>query len=923
MYGETPAAALQVAAFSSESQRSTNPYDGGYAIPSGYGMFTMGGDEDVAANRAGQYDGSIPMNSSNVLYNVPSYYQAGNYGGYSGSSYRVQSSRKEPNNTTTTATKAPKAGSERNRSSTSHHNGSSGETGSLQGARTSADQLYGPARTSETGNVVRHSGSGSFRSGFNYGDSNDPYGGGFAGMSSSGGGLRVGNVALMSRSGATTATSIGDCHLSRKEDGGFTPQSDNTFLDYRGSFDGRSADSRSGDCATLSSLGSAYDPAYNSHNMNQRVSDPTLLSKPQRRLSESLWKEGTQPNTSATTSATAHSGSGSSLSRLSKSDHATPVLAPSVTQRTAPHSAFPLSSPATAAAAAKPATVQRKRSFADAERAQTLMKSGSFHSYSSNFGEAGCSPFYDVEALSYAEKLTPKAPGQAHAATAATAATTIAAANAAATAMVPAPPSSATQGASASPTKTAFGTCRSCPQQNSRNILAAADKKPAAQAMTEIHFLPGVQDKAPAPAPPSSSNAKTEKPPLVSAPKPNSAAPPHCSLREQLDKSFSGKNRRVIVEGVDTASSHSGCSGSKQHHAPPFRYNGTVLPSTFATVSPRAHGTTTATVAKAPIGRTAEPPRTHLSRNSRKPGSARQHTQPPGTVANASSTKRGKVAAQSSPSLEGLPHALKEHPVKAVAAAAPSQLAAFAVAPPPSGTRDPNRFFRRRHLMQPTTSFSATEVVRPAEASSSSPSSSPSQQPSTAKSKGSLNSTSTQMPVRRDIRGNSTASLNVLPMVANNLIGDGQINVNGMKGDGAANANGPQPPVTQQRRRPSISKSIVPQASGAEAAHEPMPASSSSSRHHSGSETYSLNDVASTAQSQSCPSIELLVDEGANGLLQRRSSSWSVHSSACSSDSGDGSHCSASRARRRKDRMLPTVEEEMERLAHSRFGVRL
>jgi hypothetical protein len=178
------------------------------------------------------------------------------------------------------------------------------------------------------------------------------------------------------------------------------------------------------------------------------------------------------------------------------------------------------------------------------------------------------------------------------------------------------------------------------------------------------------------------------------------------------------------------------------------------------------------------------------------------------------------------------------------------------------------------------------------------------------------------------------------PTVVNNLVGDGSrgnnnggvtaasnrgVSVKGSKRSGnMVLGSKPQPPPPQRRRGPStIATNIIPQSGGSEALRESnYHTTNAVNRHRSGSETHSLNDLAGSAQTRSCPSLDLSADEGTNPYLQYRSSSWSGHSTVCSSDSGDGSHNSSTRAKRQQDRMLPSVEEEMERYSNMRYGVR-
>ncbi|KPA74417.1 hypothetical protein ABB37_09117 [Leptomonas pyrrhocoris] len=903
--GDTPTMASPAPAIPCYPQHSTNPFDGGYDMTNGGGMFVMDGTEETGA---GKYDNegenafaTTTTGSYHTLYNVPSYYQAGTYGGggNNGANYPAQSSRKLPGG------RAPLPLA----STDNYRNGSVNEA-----APAAPNQLYGSTgmNTTAEGPTVPDSGHGGTSAAYDYNDLGDFYG---VGVGAASAGSREGNscVPWRNRSGATTATSLGDCHLSRKEDGGFTPQTENTFLQSHGSFGARSLESRAGDHSAVSEEGSAYDAAYYGHLASQHESEPGLLlqqQQQQRRLSGSFRKGN------MSSSVTSKSASGGSISRLSKSSHTAPSIAPSPAQRSAP----PRSPPAQNTTAPKPAA-QRKRSSTAAQEAeeggrQELRKSRSFHSYAETYGAAGCSPLYDIDGRSTGNATPPDTVHET---------VVVAAAPA-----VPATPSASPAKPTPLPSPPPKATLNRSRQVKPGRMLTS--RKVSLQPISDIPLLPDVPDREPPREPRSPLRRESEASALapmqkVAAPAKaasNAASPLRAKLKKPVGKGGNEGKRRALGEGSDAASSQSGSSTSQQARTPPScrpstdkttptsKRQDTVLPLTSATTT---SATTLAPPANAMSGKDSA--RSNAGRGNQAPTTPAT-TRDAATTTSTLSVNHNKESTRSSP--------LSVHLAKAVGAPAGApailspQLTAFTASPPPSESRTPGRFFRRRHMSQQVVPLSATEVSKP-ETSSAQPA--PTRTPPTsAGSRGASNIVPTTTPPNHDIHGSSLAS-NVTPMATNNVggekFGGGVGTRRNVNDDGGSK---PQLPSPQGRRRPSIAANVAPPFDGAGVTRDRNFSNGRVSRHRSGSDMHSLTDVAGTAQTRSYPSLDLSVDEGTNPYLQRRSSSWSGHSTAASSDSGDRTHHSASRAKRQQDRVLPNIEE-MGQFSKSRFGLRL
>ncbi|XQJ29448.1 hypothetical protein NXY56_005499 [Leishmania guyanensis] len=75
----------------------------------------------------------------------------------------------------------------------------------------------------------------------------------------------------------------------------------------------------------------------------------------------------------------------------------------------------------------------------------------------------------------------------------------------------------------------------------------------------------------------------------------------------------------------------------------------------------------------------------------------------------------------------------------------------------------------------------------------------------------------------------------------------------------------------------------------------------------SGMELRLLGESSNGIMSRSCPSVDNSADEGTNAFLIQRSSSWSVHSARSTTDTGEVT--SAARKKRQAERMLPIAHE--------------
>lgn len=917
MYGGTPAMAMQPPMPSTDPQRSSGPFDGGYEMPSGFGMYTMGGDSDndnddtnafgTTNTGAGTFRGQATLSSAS-LYNVPSYYQAGSYGGFpQGGTYRVQGSRRvsaavqvSPAVTTTTAAAAAAAG----------------------------------------GSTRQRSGYNGMGSSFDYDDNSDFYGGD-RGVGVSGGAEQLGshvrdvdhngsNLASAVRSGATTATSISDCHLSRKDDGGFTPRTNNTFLQSHGSLGAGSVDSRgSGGVGVDGGVGSVYEGVYFTTSASGHSSEPALSAPPQRRLSDTpLRRETPASHSSSSTISTATAqhdqhNSGNNLSaRLSRSDHVVPLLASSPMPRAIPRQAVVSASQNTTSTGSR-SSVQHH-----------LRKSNSFHRPSGNAEDVVCAPVYDMEPAN-SPTTTPRTP--------------------------PAAPSSAAS-TSTSPRKLHVNGL-AAPTKQAAGSEEKTAVKPNTSATTEIPFLPSVPNKSPTRVTASSSTPRAA---FDSVGIPHPAAARATTTQDPPPPVAPGKEwkARTHVEEVDKTSSHSGGSANrtprtppsrkaaKERTSPPGKHTGTVLPSTTTT-------TTTVPITALPAtAALAEAPQMHNDSSTtrrRRVSNPVTSTSTSNSALAAPSDSRDTTLSSLSPvqlsRTMGVSTVEQQQQQQQASAAQPppqppsQALMAFTVAPPPTEAKDPNRFFRRRYLQPPVSPLSAVEVSKPVAPSGTKSDTAASTKATAAP----LTAATARLPTAKAGRNGASLLSNASPVAVNNLVGSGgggrsaastannspHVNTTAATAGAAAltatsttsgvGTGKPRPPssAAARRRAPSgASSSIVPTANGTDAARDAVQANSAPHRHRSGSETHSLHDIAGTTQTRSCPSMELSMDEGTNPYLQRRSSSWSGHSTVCSSDSGEGSHASSVRAKRHQDRMLPSVEEEMERYSLARFGVR-
>lgn len=934
MYGNFSATAVQPAMPSTDATRTTSPFDGGYEMPSGFGMYTMADDaDDTNVTTGGLGGAALGSMSSASLYNAPSYYQAGSYGGFpNGGTYRVQSSRR------VTGAAAMQASP-----STTHTHAAGGSGAGMYGGTTGGQAM---AKAIGGGASMRRSDYGGLGgSAFDDDDTSDFYGGGGVG----GEGAAVNPHLLPNsggvRSGATTATSLGDCHLSRKDDGGFTPQTDNTFLRSHGSLGGGSVDSRGGDRSALSDGGlnsngvngsSAYGAGFFSANVSRHGSDFTA-SQPlqQRRLSDPplCATQGSSSSTISTVSAgpqqqQAQQERGPTTSApLSKSgDHVAPVLAASPTPRVVSRQI----SPQRSATGPKSAVSMPRRS-------------GSFHRLSGTAEDSIFAPFYETE-RNKSPVSTPPAP-TAGATTAAAAASTI-----------PAPPPTGTTSASNSPRKAPIASTAAPAIKPMTAAATAAEgtttAKAPSQPSTAIPVLPSVSDK------PSARGRSVSLPSRATAESANTAAaPPTPVLTSTSEVSPMSKKERAMrthIEGVEeVASSHSGDSATRKPRTPPSRkpakdkttppskHTGTVLPPAFSAATTTATHPAISTVIE-----------THQGIANISPNNAQRRISTHTVVSSASTSAVTGTADSKDTTLSSLSPIQLSQTMQAAASQQqqqqqqplpqpPQAQMAFTVAPPPSETRDPKRYYRRHHLQPSVAPLSATEVSKPvgaptatAAAAATSRNADASLKSSSVSSAAAPLTASKRAPSARDTRLGASLLSNRSPMAVNNLVGNGI-----SSGAVTANNNSPHvnnggtstiggiaggvgktqrlPATSERRRMPSATGSIVPQTNGTD-----VQTNSAPQRKRSGSETHSLNDIAGTAQTRSCPSMELSTDEGTNPYLQRRSSSWSAHSTVCSSDSGEGSHTSSVRRKRQQDRMLPSVEEEMERYSMARFGVR-
>ncbi|CBZ29296.1 hypothetical protein, unknown function [Leishmania mexicana MHOM/GT/2001/U1103] len=205
---------------------------------------------------------------------------------------------------------------------------------------------------------------------------------------------------------ATSGTALSDCHLSRKDGGGFTPASARTFLNSDDSFGGRSVDSRrsvhdslmapasSMSCSVRGSVGSGYylettfrGDEHDHGHVTRSADGAVVLSAAQHRLSDSI-----------------HLASrGGAVSRLSSenifglarrvdaSERGTTITEPLHAQPHGHLSGFSTSQNGRFVSPRERGTVEDDAQYLSANTASLASVSSG-----NGLGPSGCSPFYDL-----------------------------------------------------------------------------------------------------------------------------------------------------------------------------------------------------------------------------------------------------------------------------------------------------------------------------------------------------------------------------------------------------------------------------------------------------------------------------------------------------------------------------------------------
>ncbi|KAG5471460.1 hypothetical protein LSCM1_01549 [Leishmania martiniquensis] len=712
-------------------------------------------------------------------------------------------------------------------------------TGFQQGA-CSAAHLYGGSG--------RGGGSGFSRT-IVYGSPSDPRAAACnASVSAAGFGAPHFGPVYRTNSAATSGTALSECHLSRKDGGGFTSASARTFLRSDDSFGSRSGNSIPSlpdslvtppsymSCPVEESVGSAYylntacgekkqDDGLSTHSAEGAL----VLHAAQRPLSSSAHV--------ASRGAASPLSSENSFSMMRRADLVGRVATASPPTLPMPP---PAQRPEISAAQNGKLGPRFKRNNAESDALCVAVRTDSSASESllNGLGPTGCSPFYD---LSSATTESPKADRR---------------------------PSAASHREDVRPTT---ATAR----RSERGRLPSGPRRPAGDQRGNAH---------------STGSASASSTSSIAT----SAAPRQRSLLAETMSTASTESKETIssLGSVGTSKPPAGRSSPSATRKPRRKDPRKAHPSRSTSIAAAhaADGEDTAPVPSSPMPITNAAGRTQTA------------TASPFSRASPARCERGVTRCQAAVASQP-PQALRQqwNPTSAPKGSTP----AFMVAPPSHDERHPRPFLRRRYLRGHVTPLSATEVqmamvpfsprrdVPPSRHTVSGPS--PKAPPKTTvppppSQHDQISLPGTAQPWSPNATASSSASFSVTP----------EKFITVASGAGARR--------TQQRLAGfagfHLSLGVEGMCVAAENSNE---RSLRSLGARSGTETRMLGESSTGIMSRSCPSVEYSVDEGTHPFLIQRSSSWSVHSARSTTDSGEVS--GIARKKRQTERMLSTAQE--------------
>ncbi|KAG5497060.1 hypothetical protein GH5_01589 [Leishmania sp. Ghana 2012 LV757] len=655
-------------------------------------------------------------------------------------------------------------------------------------------------------------------------------------------------------SAATSGTALSECHLSRKDGGGFSSASARTFLKSDDSFGGRSENSRlslHNSVVTLASDlsypaqesgGSAYylESTYQGNEQDhggvtQSVEGAGVVSTAQPQLS----------NSTHVTSRGAVSPlrSENSFSMVRQADHVGRAASGPLAPHLPPHHQRSEFSTSQSGKFAPP----RKRSTteSDLQRAATSIVSSASGSFGNGFGPTGCSPFYDFSTIATESQRTGRSPSAASSRDY-TVSTTTAASRSGSTRL----PSTRRRSASERRSNTRPSGSASASSTRSIATSGTARQRPLLQDMMSTASAESKETTS------SHDSVNTSKPATGRA-SPSAPRKPRCKDTTKLNHSRSASIAAAhSVEGMRTSRPSSSCP---------------VMP--VAKTEARDSTPTAAPFAEASRVKCAMEDK------------GRCHT----AVA---SQQLRPLRQQSSP-----------------ASAAHGATPAFVVAPPSHDERHPRPFQRRRYLRGHVTPLSATEMQMTMVPFSPRRDVPPSRNTLRGPSPQTPAKTAVPLPPPQpdlftlpgttqawspSVTASSSASFSVTP--------DKLITV----------TSSPGARRTQQRLAGLAGFHIPLGVEGLCVASENS--NERSLRNlgvRSGTELRMLGESSNGIMSRSCPSVEYSADEGTNPFLIQRSSSWSVHSARSTTDSSEVT--GIARKKRQPERMPLTahdVEEE-------------
>lgn len=748
---------------------------------------------------------------------------------------------------------------------------------------TSATRIYGYAGSSGAHGFSHSSlyGTPSTMQDVAYGYSSNATGGGGGGAAM----FTVPQFGAANRSGSdmTAGTALSDCHLSRKDDGGFSPESARTFVRSQGSFIGPiSEDSRPslhdsalGQDTSKSGLlrdsaGSLFYPDGAAH-----------FTESQRRLSSSgAWtarNAAVRLSTDASFSATFRSGNAKRQASPRPAAHANGSTQP---PRQRPH----LTTSHNGAAHHSSTTVPPTRPSPNADAhlsaaATTARAEGSREGDIGGFGPMGCSPLYDLDAVLGEMNL-----GSKTASSVQSPATDLLSSNTLAPANEPRRTASNRRGHRTRELATRSITSSLASGPNSAAVSACSSgrgTRPAASRLT---------------SPDQSSVLPTEKK-KVGPVKPRRKNPRRVAAAPQTTKTTTATSAAArALPGVKSPKEDSLAAATKAtaNAAQPVMLSS-------SEEQPRKLSSSISSASVGPI----------------RPGSRSRKTSASCTVVPPSAVRHPPPPPLGAVSLSGIS---SEDGTLALAMAESSAPCcktptAFTVAPPAQRERQATAFQRRRYLEGACAPLSVSDVqllqVPPspphrggAGASTGCTSESPNAlakfASSLPRSELLLLSSATTQPRSPQAAASSTCSSSV---GADRLsaLGSGTGGRRSQLRCGApsgGNLAGFHPALHME----GLSA----------AAENPDEKSVRSLGGRSIAELHGLQESCNNIMSRSCPSMECSADDMGNPFLARRSSSWSVHSARSATESGENPTVTV-RRRRLTERAMPTatdLEEE-------------